>query len=519
MQINHLIINNFRSYKNLELYFNPKYTSIVWKNGSWKTSILEAIYLALSYEEIKGKIKLSDFYKNTNIPINIKIYFDETFTVKIKNGFEDIEIPCNWISLKIKKALDIKKNFFENFEIEHYAIPKNIIEKYDQWWLIQDQNTNKEKLLEISKEILSFPINTQNLPKIFYFDKYRNKKFYSWEYLNSSHLTKWSKEILEIFSIDDWEKLSKIFESIEDFLEKNTSEKIKTKDIFPSKKELKNFNINNYIGFCHENFSKLWEWLETIINIILTSNIAKILEKNIIFLIDKPELNLHPQLQKILFDYIENNSFQYIYSTHSDLMIKINKWQNIIRLHSYEKFPKASKLKEKIGNITLKNLLLKLENNYKYETIFFRENNELFFAKKIILVEGPIEKICLPIIFKKYNLEDYLKEFTILSVNWKGSMQHFQIICKTFWIDYFSLFDADKEPIKKWMNHFLIERSYKNHLYFFKTSFEKVLTIKKWRNKAFKTIELISELERQDFPKEYDEMMEKLKFFLDEKEN
>jgi hypothetical protein len=29
-------------------------------------------------------------------------------------------------------------------------------------------------------------------------------------------------------------------------------------------------------------------------------------------------------------------------------MIKINKWQNIIRLHSYEKFPKASILKEKI---------------------------------------------------------------------------------------------------------------------------------------------------------------------------
>jgi predicted ATP-dependent endonuclease of OLD family len=516
MKINHLIINNFRSYKNLELFFNWKYTSIVWENGSWKTSILDAIYLAFSYWEVKEKIKLSDFYKNTNIPISIKIYFDKNFIAKIKNGFEDVEIPCKWISLKIKKANNIKKNFFENFEIEHYAIPEKIIETYEQWWLVQDHNTKKEKLLEISKEILSFPINTKNLPKIFYFDKYRNKKYYSWEYLNSSHLTKWSKEILEIFSQDDWEKLNEIFESIENFIEKNASEKIDSKNIFPSKKELKNFNINNYLDSCQENFSKLWEWLETIINIILTANIAKILEKNIIFLIDKPELHLHPQLQKILFDYIENNTFQYIYSTHSDLMIKINKWQNIIRLHSYEKFPKASILKEKIWNVTIKNLLLKLENNYKYETIFFRENNELFFAKKIILVEWPIEKVCLPILFEKYNKQKYLKEFTIISVNWKWSMQHFQIICKTFWIDYFSLFDADKEAIKKWMNHFLIERSFKEHFYFFRTSFEKVLTIKNAKNKAQKTIELILELEKQDFPKEYDEMMKKLILFLDE---
>jgi hypothetical protein len=66
------------------------------------------------------------------------------------------------------------------------------------------------------------------------------------------------------------------------------------------------------------------------------------------------------------------------------------------------------------------------------------------------------------------------------------------------------------------MNHFLIERSFKEHFYFFRTSFEKVLTIKNAKNKAQKTIELILELEKQDFPKEYDEMMKKLILFLDE---
>ena len=514
MKIKHLIINNFRSYQNMELFFGWKHTSLVWENGSWKTSILEAINLCLSYWNAKNKVKLSDFHKNTNTSITIKVFFDEEFISVIKNWFEDVEIPCNWVNLKIKKALDNEENFFENFEIEHYAIPKNIIENRVEWWLIKNEKVSKKDLLEISKDILSFPLHTKNLPKCFYFDILRNKKNYSWDYLNSSHIKKFNKEINHILSKNDRKKLTDVFSKIENFIKQNVDEKINTKDIFP--REIKNFNVNNYINSCNKNISKLWTWLETITSFILIDNIAKILNKNIIFLIDEPELHLHPKLQKIVFDYIENNTYQYIYSTHSDLMIKINKWQNIIRLHGFEKFPKAHKLKEKIGDRTIKKLLDNLQSNYKYETIFFRENNELFFAKKVILVEWPIEKICLPIIFEKYGLENYLKEFTIISVNWKGSMQHFQIICKVFWIDFFSLFDADKEPIKKWMNHFILERAYKNHSYFFNSSFEKVLSIKNGRNKASRTIEIILDLGKEDFPKEYNEMIGKIKTFLDE---
>jgi hypothetical protein len=380
--------------------------------------------------------------------------------------------------------------------------------------LVLDENFNWEKILEVSKDIMKFPANTRNFPKCFYFDKQRNKKNYSWEYLNSSHLNKWSKEILEIFSIDDWKKLNKIFTEIEEILQKNTDDKILAWEIFPDKKDFKNFNIDNYLWTCHKNFIKLWSGLETIISFILIDNIAKILGKNIIFLIDEPELHLHPQLQKIVFDYIENNSYQYIYSTHSEHMIRINKYKNILRLHAYEKFPKAHILQEKIWNKKIKYYLEKLEKNYKYETIFFREHNELFFAKKIILVEWPIEKILLPILLEKAWLKELIKEFTIISVNWKGNMQHFQIICKVFWLEYFTLFDADRETIKKWMNAFLLERVYKDNFYYFKTSFEKILYIKTWKNKAARTTKLILDLKYENFPLEYKELINKLKKFI-----
>ena len=163
---------------------------------------------------------------------------------------------------------------------------------------------------------------------------------------------------------------------------------------------------------------------------------------------------------------------------------------------------------------TIKYYLDKLENNYKYETIFFRENNELFFTKKVILVEWPIEKVCLPILLEKCNLQNLLKEFTIIPTNGKWNMQHFQLICKTFWIEYFSLFDADREPIIKWMNRYILDRTYENHSFYFKKSFEKAITIKNGKNKASKTIHQILNLEKEDFPNEYIEMIEKIKLFL-----
>jgi len=96
MKIKHLIINNFRSFKNLELIFNWKYTSIVWENWAWKTSILDAINFCLQNSWKIEWISKEDFYKNTTKDIVIQIFFDQNFFVTTKNWFKNIEIPCNW---------------------------------------------------------------------------------------------------------------------------------------------------------------------------------------------------------------------------------------------------------------------------------------------------------------------------------------------------------------------------------------------------------------------------------------
>gem|GEM_PF-5855152 len=73
--------------------------------------------------------------------------------------------------------------------------------------------------------------------------------------MNSSHIKKFNKEINHILSKNDRKKLTDVFSKIENFIKQNVDEKINTKDIFP--REIKNFNVNNYINSCNKNISKL----------------------------------------------------------------------------------------------------------------------------------------------------------------------------------------------------------------------------------------------------------------------
>jgi len=46
LRINHLLLENYRNYSNLELDIQPAGAIIFGKNGSGKTNLLEAILLA-----------------------------------------------------------------------------------------------------------------------------------------------------------------------------------------------------------------------------------------------------------------------------------------------------------------------------------------------------------------------------------------------------------------------------------------------------------------------------------------
>lgn len=163
----------------------------------------------------------------------------------------------------------------------------------------------------------------------------------------------------------------------------------------------------------------------------------------IILAIEEPELYIHPQLGKLFYDVLEQfaNSDQVIYTTHSPRFIDVSEYENIAL---------ASKTKEN-GTI-IKNCKVEafdgIDNKKIYKGIsqLNSDVNELFFARRVLLVEGSQDKVGVIETLKKLGLIHVRPEeldFSIIVTDGKGSIPFFARVLNAFEIKYVILHDGD----------------------------------------------------------------------------
>ena len=127
---------------------------------------------------------------------------------------------------------------------------------------------------------------------------------------------------------------------------------------------------------------------------------------NLLF-IEEPEAHTHPQMQYVFSQKIQeiirkiNNevNLQTFISTHSSHIVSQCNFSDL----RYFKF--------KDGNINIKNFYTDLEIKYKGKEDYFKflkqyltlYSSELFFAEKIIFIEGTTEKMLLPYFINQYD--------------------------------------------------------------------------------------------------------------------
>jgi putative ATP-dependent endonuclease of OLD family len=127
---------------------------------------------------------------------------------------------------------------------------------------------------------------------------------------------------------------------------------------------------------------------------------------NLLF-IEEPEAHTHPQMQyvfsqkiqEIIREINEKVNLQTFISTHSSHIV------------SQCNFSDLRYFKLKGGNINIKNFYTDLEVKYKGEEEYFKflkqyltlYSSELFFAEKIIFIEGTTEKMLLPYFISQYD--------------------------------------------------------------------------------------------------------------------
>lgn len=167
-------------------------------------------------------------------------------------------------------------------------------------------------------------------------------------------------------------------------------------------------------------------------------------QKTIILLIEEPELYIHPQLQKLFYDVMVefSNTDQVLYTTHSPLMLDTFKYDciSIVRKDNIEVGTKVNNC----DNSAFEGLTEK--RIFKGITLLNSSVNELFFAKKVLLVEGPEDKIAITETLKKMGIIKQRTEeidLSIIVAGGKQSIPFFQRILNAFQIPYVVLHDND----------------------------------------------------------------------------
>ena len=120
---------------------------------------------------------------------------------------------------------------------------------------------------------------------------------------------------------------------------------------------------------------------------------AEAAKKSSFLLVEEPEAHVHAQRQLKLIQSLENEAEsknqQIIMTTHSPLLASVVKLGNIILVKNGQVFPMAE------GHTKLK------KDDYKFlEKYLDATKANLFFARSVIIVEGPGEALLLPTIAK-----------------------------------------------------------------------------------------------------------------------
>lgn len=396
MVINKIKIVNFRNLENLNIVNSSNIKYIIGNNGIGKSNLLEALNIFFT----KTSFSNTDFYDESK-PVEIEIslvlndielgYFDDLFDIDNENiinirAIQDSPIDrIEYYHVDTGSSISYQK--IRNLPCVYY----NTVNAPDELNFIKTRTSGQFLNSLIENYIGSSNIEVEDLINS----------------LQISDIAFHLNEILQLIGFIQNNDLTVVFEkNIVDLLPRLIE--LKDKDNMSVNKMGSGVRYSSYIYF--ELLNKI---MQTVQNkgdsIIQTDDGKKFI--SIFILLDEPEIHLHPYMQRSVINDIKNiidnkdilfldllkkvfnidGIFgQLIIVTHSPNIIS-NNYHEIIRLDY---------LNKKVYSYSD----VSCEFTQQEEKQFLLHNNkikEAFFAKSCILVEGPTERMALPIFAMK----------------------------------------------------------------------------------------------------------------------
>lgn len=167
----------------------------------------------------------------------------------------------------------------------------------------------------------------------------------------------------------------------------------------------------------------------------------EIRERSIIFAFEEPELFLHPQISRVTYQALKtlSSTYQILLCTHSAHFVNLEDYRDIVVIR---------KLNQTEGTRSYKisGELFKCNQKQRFNMVqFFNpDRSEVFFAKRVALVEGATEKALFPLLAKRLNVYDY--RVSIIDCGGKHNLTLYMKVLNAFKIPYITLYDEDPIP-------------------------------------------------------------------------
>lgn len=440
MRLSKVEIWNYRSIKHLSLDLGDC-TVLVGKNNSGKSNIIHAVDIVLGEKWLK--FTKDDFFdKDETNNIKIQLFFDNFSPSEIDNIVPEIKgckVDGLWCRPEIYED-ELRENANLLIELEvsgDYSISKKI------YYGNSPSNYLSPKLKDIIVSSVLIPsIRDHNqLLRTYenaFFGKLLNKLYTIADPVRRKTFDDKLKETNEacknLYS-DHENRLKEISKEIIDY--EGLAFSIMPsdpKDTYKKLEILLNDGVETDLNFKGSG-------LQSIIIIALFKLYSEIRAGNSLLIIEEPELFLHPHanrhLSNILTDFC-GKGVQIIITTHSPQYLVGQKVTNIALI---SKSGKESAVKQIKG----------VRDEVKLKRELNESNLELFFSEKVVLVEGPSEKILYPSIAQCINdhFDFDKKSISIVEADGKTNLDVFIDLCDRFQIDWVAIVDKDFSDVSQ----------------------------------------------------------------------
>lgn len=417
--IKKLIIQNFRSIKNVEIELGPL-NALIGPNNAGKSNIMKALNLVLgeTYPSIRSFTE-KDFWN-----------YDKSNPIKIEVRF--------YLPLKCNPQVYGFSLTFDGRECEYLAIDEN--GNQIRYSTGREQKVSNEMKEEVVLMYLGLDRQASQQLRPTQWTLYGKLLKHFENQINQNKKEEFKSSIKTSYESYLHEDLRRLEDILRSHVKNQTGLDLYLRlSILDPLETIKNLRPYLREPTSEQEFDAedMGSGVQSALAIAIARAYSEIVRQPLVIAIEEPELYLHPHGCRhfyTLLKELSENGVQIIYTTHEKSFVDITNFRSI---HLVRKESGETKVYSGAG------LSISSEDEIRLASKFDENINEIFFANNVILVEGPNDKIACRLALEKLDVNLDRENISIIECGGNKGIKPICEVLKRFEIKTFVLIDED----------------------------------------------------------------------------